>query len=576
MAAANESQGLKIAVVALITLAVILMVSSYFLFSNGQSAEARLQSAEDAKAVAVKAQNLALNQYDTMRTRVGLTATEFDPAVEEINAHMKKLGERLNVLLEQVDAAVKKAQANGAQGPELEDAKQNVQKAIASLQSEPKKNYISAIDRMSELMDNLSLLTTELALNYVNVRHSLESSTGVAKQQVDVQTKAATDSHADTVAEQKNHEEARATLLTKVDQLQTALDKAQGELLNKQTQLTRQEEDNARKNEQYVNLIREYRDRLERNNETILDRPDGYVTYVDYETKELLISVNRRMGARPQMKMTIFDARSPGIPTEKPKGSIELTSIGETNSHARIIKTDNSIDPIRVGDIVYSPAWSPNQPTKFALVGKMDVNRDGRDDREELKRMIHEAGGVVDYDLPPIDLGKETGVISPELDWYVIDDRKPFRDINTKQSDASLASEAKLSKRVGEITKEARLNGIRPMTIGKLLAYLGYDMSSPIIGRTEVSDPNAMKRLTSQRSTAEGQAKPASPSAKLEGEAAETKKDTDAAETKKDADADEMKKDEPAADDDQPKAKAKAKTATKKAATKKAADADDQ
>ena len=56
------------------------------------------------------------------------------------------------------------------------------------------------------------------------------------------------------------------------------------------------------------------------------------------------------------MKMTIFDARSPGIPTEKPKGNIELTSVGETSSHARIIKTDNSIDPIRVGDIVYSPS----------------------------------------------------------------------------------------------------------------------------------------------------------------------------------------------------------------------------
>ena len=100
------------------------------------------------------------------------------------------------------------------------------------------------------------------------------------------------------------------------------------------------------------------------------------------------------MGARPQMKMTIFDKHSPGIPTEKPKGSIELTSVGERFSTAKIIKTYSAIDPIRVGDIVYSAAWSPNQPMRFALVGKMDVNRDGRDDREELKRMIQEAGGV--------------------------------------------------------------------------------------------------------------------------------------------------------------------------------------
>src|SRR5262249_25517791 len=187
-----------------------------------------------------------------------------------------------------------------------------------------------------------------------------------------------------------------------------------------------------------------------------LDRPDGYVTYVDYETKEVIVSINRRMGARPQMKMTIFDARSPGIPTEKPKGNIELTTVGETTSHARIVKIDNPIDPIRVGDIVYSPSWSPNQPTRFALVGKMDVNRDGRDDRQELKRMIQEAGGVVDFDLPPGDLGKPMGEVTPRIDWYVIDDRLPFRDVFAKQSDATVAQAAKDQKAASDAVKVCR------------------------------------------------------------------------------------------------------------------------
>jgi hypothetical protein len=345
--------------------------------------------------------------------------------------------------------------------------------------------------------------------------------------------------------------------LTKVDQLQTALDKAQNEVLNLTTRLKQTEDDFARQRDTLTTILREQRDKLERSKDTILDRPDGYVTYVDYETKEVLVSITRRMGAQPQMKLTIFDAHSPGIPTEKPKGSIELTSVGEKFSTARIIKTDNPIDPIRVNDIVYSAAWSPNQPTRFALVGKMDVNRDSRDDREELKRMIQEAGGVVEYDLPPPDLGKETGVLSPRIDWYVIDDRPPIRDSFAHQSDSSLAQQAKLDKRVGEVVREARLNGIRPMTIGKLLAYLGYDMNAAIIGRTEVVDPNAMRRLTDKRKAPEGQPKAASPATK------------DAAEP-------EMKKDaEPATDEDQPKEKAKT-TTKKKAAAKKDADADDQ
>ncbi len=49
---------------------------------------------------------------------------------------------------------------------------------------------------------------------------------------------------------------------------------------------------------------------------------------------------------------------------------------------------------------------------------------------------------------------------------------------------------------MGEVIKEARLNGIRPMTIERLLAFLGYDMNAPVIGRAEGVDANAMRRLT--------------------------------------------------------------------------------
>ena len=43
----NESQGLKIAVAVFIALSVILAVTSYFLYSNGSVAEARLAQANE-------------------------------------------------------------------------------------------------------------------------------------------------------------------------------------------------------------------------------------------------------------------------------------------------------------------------------------------------------------------------------------------------------------------------------------------------------------------------------------------------------------------------------------------------
>ncbi len=218
-------------------------------------------------------------------------------------------------------------------------------------------------------------------------------------------------------------------------------------------------------------------DSLKRGNEEIIDVPAGRITYVDYETNEALVSIDRRVGAKPKMKFMVFDKRSPSIPAEKPKGAIELTSVDEKVSHARIIKTGGALEPIRVGDIVYSPFWSPNQPSRFAVLGKIDLNRDGKDDRAELKRMIEEAGGAVEYDLPPPDVGEESGVLRPLIDWYVTDDRQPLRNAGP-QNEAELLSQAKFAERVRKVVKEARLDGIRPMSLGKLLAYLGDEPRS--------------------------------------------------------------------------------------------------
>ena len=181
----NESQGLKIAVAAFITLTVILAVTSYFLYSSVQSAQARLASAEDAQHRDRLMANLALKHYDELRTRIGTKAEEFDATKEEISAHFKKVEERLNSLMNTVNAAVQTAQQNGADGPELEDAKLKFHKAIASYRSEPNKNFISSLDRLTDAMEDLALLMTQLSRKSVGASKSPESATGAAKGQSD-------------------------------------------------------------------------------------------------------------------------------------------------------------------------------------------------------------------------------------------------------------------------------------------------------------------------------------------------------------------------------------------------------
>jgi len=557
MPAANESQGLKIAVAAFITLSVILTVTSYFLYSAYSQAELRYATANDESNKAKAAQSEILKHFHTMRQTVGTRAEEFDAAKDEIDKHLTgkntKVEERFNTLATSVNNAIQKAKGAGANAQELQDAQESVQRVVASFRAEPNKTYISALDRALELMESLSLLSTELSISYENLKRSLEGATGVAKKEVDVQAKAAADSRADLEGEHKKHEEERQILLTKTDQLQTDNDKKNNEIATLASRIKQMEEDTLRKQETLTSIIKELRDRLDQK-ETTLDRPDGYVTYVDYERREVLINITRRQGARPQMKMSIFDARSPGIPTEKPKGTIEVTQVGEQFSTARIIDTKNPIDPIRVGDIVYSAAWSPNIPMRFALVGKIDVNRDGRDDREELKRMIQEAGGVVDYDLPPTEVGKQTGTLSPRIDWYVIDDRPPLRDVYSRKSDNTQTAADTLAKLKSDAIKEARINGIRPMPLQRLLAFLGYDMNQPVLGRSEAVDINAMRRLNTKRQTPPPAAKRAAEPKPAEEMKDEEPKDEPKPKAKKGSAADTKKADEDdkKADDNEP------------------------
>ena len=494
-AANNESQGLKIAVAAFVTLTVILAVTSYFLYSSYSRTEGLLQSATEKASKSDRAASEALNQYQKFREFAGVRGEEFETAKGEVETHFKKVNDRLVGIANTINAALSKAQGAGAQGPELEEAKQKIQQLVASYANEPNKNYISALDRLLELLESMSLVDSELAVNYLALRQSLESSTSVAKSQIDVEAKAASDSKTDLEAEHSKHEQERNVLLAKVDQLTTDLDQAKTEIANVNTQNRQQVDELNRKNELLMSMVREQRAQLDLK-ETVLDRPDGHITYVDFGRNEVQVDINRRQGARPQMKMTIFDSQSAGIPTEKPKGTIELIQVGEDHSIARILRMNSPIEPFRIGDIVYSVAWSPDEPMHFALIGKVDMNRDGVDDRNDLKMMIENAGGTVDYDLPPPGAGRESGKLTPKVGWYVVDDREPLRDLYRKDTEATISATASFEKRKGEMIREARNNGSRPLDIGRLLAYLGYDMNAPMIGRAEGINKKAMERLT--------------------------------------------------------------------------------
>jgi hypothetical protein len=91
---------------------------------------------------------------------------------------------------------------------------------------------------------------------------------------------------------------------------------------------------------------------------------------------------------------------------------------------------------------------------RFALIGGIDIDSDGRDDRTILKRMILRNGGVVEYDLPPV--GPPTGTLSPALNGYVFD----------------AASRAVPGAAESQAIAQARVDGVPPLPLKRLLARI--------------------------------------------------------------------------------------------------------
>ena len=129
------------------------------------------------------------------------------------------------------------------------------------------------------------------------------------------------------------------------------------------------------------------------------------------------------------------------------------------------------------------------------------MNRDGKDDRQDLKRLIEAAGGKVVYDLPPPGEGKETGKLTGREAWFVTDEREPLVSLSVDNSGATDKEYEDFRGKMSAAIRDAKLSGIRPLPIERLLPTLGYDFRDTVVGRVEASDAQALKRLVSPKQT---------------------------------------------------------------------------
>ncbi len=168
---------------------------------------------------------------------------------------------------------------------------------------------------------------------------------------------------------------------------------------------------------------------------------------------------------RPGVKFGIIDPSVTRLKEARPKAHLEIAEIlGPNLSRGKVISGNIQV-PVVLNDLVYSVVWQKGRKMQFALLGKMDINRDGLDDRDRLKAMIVQAGGVVTEDLSPD--GKSSGRMTVDTNWLVVGESfkvSANEDLDLRQKD--------FRSKFADMQLRAKELAVSQINLDKLLNWL--------------------------------------------------------------------------------------------------------
>jgi len=237
------------------------------------------------------------------------------------------------------------------------------------------------------------------------------------------------------------------------------------------------------------------------------ESPDGRIVWVNQASQTVWVNLGLADGLRRQTTFSVYDHEAMNVAQgsghkkkddeqqskrmiDERKGGIEITRVLDQHlAEARIVE-DWPDDPILPGDQIFSPSWKPGRKVHFALVGFMDMDGDGRSDRDLIRNIIAMGGGVIDAEVH--DDGQVEGELSATTRYLV-------RGKNPDGSDPKLLSS--FSNMVGA----AETQGTQEISLLMLLDLMGYKAEVRTVGLGKRADPEQFKAKP-----AEGKARSAS------------------------------------------------------------------
>ncbi|MGB7583086.1 MAG: hypothetical protein WBL85_11645 [Sedimentisphaerales bacterium] len=191
---------------------------------------------------------------------------------------------------------------------------------------------------------------------------------------------------------EKKSDEQVKDLYGKLDQEKTAREETNKQLLKSQAEL-QMAQDRIQK------ILKESVWPIQPPPETEIKafEPAGKIILVDDQAKTVQINLGTNDHIYRGLTFAVYDRGQPIPRNGKGKAEIEVYSIGDSFSAARIIRSDKK-NPILADDIIANLIWSPTKANTFVVAGDFDLNGDGIIDDDaiaKIRGLVEKWGGKV-------------------------------------------------------------------------------------------------------------------------------------------------------------------------------------
>jgi hypothetical protein len=233
-------------------------------------------------------------------------------------------------------------------------------------------------------------------------------------------------------------------------------------MVSRRDDLQKQVDKLAQLNADQVKVIRSTRPK-----EHASDSFNGEITTVSQHTKTVWINLGAADALERQVTFGVYPGDATKIDKSAMKGTIEIVSVdGQHMARARVVD-DKGSNPIMKGDKIYNVAWSP-EPRHFALTGFLDLDNDGKSDLKTVINLIQANGGVVDAYMD--EKGKQIGEMTINTRFLVVG-KAP--NVQAEKPDVRAKGDPNVDT-FSTMQADAEKYGATKMTLAELKEKVGY------------------------------------------------------------------------------------------------------